>query len=459
MFSAKAVCRKIKQIIDMTPIWIKYLPAFVRRHLEGRHNLQQILVNTGWLFGDNILRVGVGLLVGVWLARYLGPAQFGMLSYAMAFIALFGAVANLGLNGIVVRDLVKDPGSANATLGTALVLQALGSVLAFALAVLTINFARPDDELTKFMIVVLGSVMVFKSTEVVKYWFESQVQSKYTVWVENGAFLLFAAVKVALILAHATLMAFVWSAFAEGALIAGGLLGVYAWRGGQLLAWQGHYQRAKILLKDSWPLIFSGLAVMIYMRIDQIMLGQMTDDNVVGLYSAAVRISEGLYFIPMAIVASTFPALMQIREKEKFTKRFQNIFDVMLLISLPAALVLSFFSENIIVFLFGQKYLPAAEILQIHAWVAVFAFLGVPSGRWYLYENLQLLALYRTVLGALINIAANYILIPTSGAIGAAYATLGSYFISNILFNLLTPETRPIFFMQAKSLVFSSFRS
>ena len=205
---------------------------------------------------------------------------------------------------------------------------------------IAISIARPDDELAKLMVAVLGFAMVFKATEVVKYWFESQVKSKYTIWVENGVFLVLAAIRVGLILAQASLLAFVWAAFAEGLLVAVGLLWVYVWRGGVLAVWRIRYSRANALLKDSWPLIFSGLAIMVYMRIDQIMLGQMLGDKAVGIYTAAVRISEVWYFIPMAIVASVFPSII-VSEKQSealYYQRLQKLYDLMVLLALVVAI-------------------------------------------------------------------------------------------------------------------------
>ena len=427
----------------MTPAWLKFLPATLRAKVEHRPNLQKALTNTSWLFGDKILRMGVGLLVGVWVARYLGPEQFGLMSYAMAIVALFGAVASLGLNGIVVRDLVKEPENAGETLGTALLLQVIGGLLAFSLAIFTISFARPNDNLAKLLVVVLGFVMVFKSSDVVRYWFESQVKSKYVVWLENGIFLVLAVVKVGLILTKASLMAFIWAAFAEGVLVAVGLLGVYAWRGGALSAWRIRYGRAKVLLKDSWPLILSGLAVMVYMRIDQVMLGQMLGDEAVGIYSAAVRISEVWYFIPMAIAASAFPSIIEAKKKSEvlYNQRIQKLYDLMVLLALAVAIPMTFLSGWAVVFLFGNEYLQAAPVLSISIWAGVSVALSAVHGKWLLTEGMQNYALLYTAIGCLINIVLNTYFIKKYGIVGAAYATVAAQTLPYFLL-LLTTKTR-----------------
>lgn len=403
--------------------------------------------------------MGVGVFVGVWIARYLGPAQFGLLNYATAFIALFTAIATLGLNGIVVRDLIVEPGKAPSTLGTAFALQIIGGLLAFGLAVACVGFLRPHEHLAKIMIVVLGAGMMFKATEVVKYWFEAKVQAKYGVWVENGAFLVFALVKVSLLVRGAQLMAFVWAAFAEGVLVAAGLLAVYVLNGQKLSIWRYRYKRAKGLLSDSWPLILSGLAVMVYMRVDQIMLGQMLGDEAVGIFSAAVRLSEIWYFIPVAICASVFPAIIEARRNsvELYYLRLKKLFELMVLMAVAVAIIMSFISDWVVNLLYGPGYQAAAPVLVIHIWTGIFVFLGVASSRWFIAENLQRYSFYRTLAGGIANVILNFILIPKYGVTGSAWATVISQAVASVFFNAANKETRIIFSMQIKAIIGISF--
>ena len=434
---------------------LKFLPVKLRRNLEQRSGLINILNNITWLFFDKFIRLGVGLLVGVWIARYLGPEQFGLLSYALAFVALFSAVANLGLNAIVVRDLVQDSASTDTTMGTSFLLSVFGGLLAFCLSLLAISYARPDDELAKFIVVLLSLLMVFKATDVVRYWFESQVQSKYVVWMENGLFLVFAAIKIVLIVAESPLLAFIWALFAEGLLVSTGLMIVYALQGGEIRAWRAQISRVKNLIKDSWPLILSGLAIMVYMRIDQIMLGQMLDDESVGIYSAAVKISEVWYFIPMTIVASVFPSIIEVKKQgeARYYQRLQKLSGLMLLLALAGAIPMTFLSAWITDLLFGNAYQLAGSVLAIHIWSGLFVFLGLASGEWFIIEGLQKYYFYRTILGAFVNIGLNFIMIPKFGIIGAAWATVVAQLCSNILFNIFNRKTRVIFFMQCKSIL------
>lgn len=412
-----------------------------------------VVANAGWLFADKIVRLAVGLVVWTWLARYLGPEQFGLFNYASAFVSLFAVVASLGLNSVVVRDLVKNPLEAEVTLGTAFILQLIGGAVAFGLAVFIIRIIRPDDRAAEAIVYVLGLAMVLKATEVVKYWFESKVQSKYSVWLENSAFVLFSGVRVMLMLVGASLVAFAWAVFAEGLVVAVGLLWVYGRCGGRLHFWRGQHVCAKALLRESWPLILSGLAVMLYMRIDQVMLGEISSVESVGIYSAAVRVSEVWYFVPMSIIASAFPRLLQTKiDDHAYRRRFQQLYNLMVALALGVAVPMTFLSGWIVVQMFGPMYEEAGSILSINIWAGVFVALGLASSQWLLIEGLEKVIFYRTLLGAIVNISANSALIPLFGATGAAIATVISYGIAVFSVHFWS-TTRIVSVMMTKALI------
>lgn len=429
-------------------MWL--IPQFIRRRIEHRPNLAKAVDNIGWLFADKVLRMGVGLFVGVLIARYLGPERFGLFCFAVAFTGLFGAIATMGLPEVVVRDIVRDPASAKKTLGTAGVLQLLGGVAGYLLVVGLILLIRPDDRQACIMVAILGAALIFKASDIAVYWFDSQVQSRYRVWAQHGVFLTLSCVKVILILQEATLIAFAWVVLAEAILVAIVLLFVMQMRGALLFSLQSSAHRAKSLLHDSWPLILSGLAVMVYLRIDQIMLGQMVGDESVGIYSAAVRLSEAWYFVPAAIVASVFPAIMEAKKTSEvlYNARFQKLYDLMVVVSVLVALPMTFLAGPLVVLLYGAEYADSGPVLTIHVWGAVFVFLGVASNKWFIAENKQFLSLQRTILGATTNIFLNFLLIPKYGAKGAAIATIFSQLMAAWLSDLLQPSTWRMFQMK-----------
>lgn len=423
----------------MKKYFLNLLPINLQQKIKSSIGLQEIILNTAWLFGDKILRMGVGVIVGIWVARYLGPDMFGLLNYANAFVALFGVLATFGLNSIVVRDLVKDKDNTNVTLGTAFVLQLCGGLLAYTLAALAIYFARPDDGLAGIVVMILGFSLVFRCIDTVRYWFESQVQSKYIVWTENGIFLFMALTQGVLVLVQAPFLAFVWVNLANVLLVSAGLIFVYTWRVGRLTSWVIDFQYAKALLKECWPLLLSGIAIMIYMRIDQIMLGQMLGNDAVGIYSVAIRMSEVWYFIPVAIVASVFPSIVNAKEKSKtlYKDRLQKLYDLMVLMGLSVAIPMTFVSDYLIFLLFGEEYSAAGIVLAIHIWAGIFVSLSVVNTKWLILDGFQKNIFYMALLGAVVNIVANWMLIPIFGIKGAALGTVISQFVSlfSVVFN------------------------
>jgi len=440
----------------MNLYWVRFLPPFVAQRLEGRQSLQKIIGNTGWLFADKIIRLGVGLFVGVWIARYLGPARYGILNYAQAFVSLFAVFATLGLDGIVIRDIVRNPSCRDETLGSAFLLKLSGGCLTMLLAVGSVCLLRPDDRLTWLLVTIIAAGTIFQAFDVVDFWFQSQVLSKFTVMARSAAFLVVACIKVALILQQAPLVAFALAGLVEIMLAAAGLIAACRVHGYRLPFRKGDLARAKELVRESWPLVLSGLAIIIYMQIDQVMLGQMVGDEAVGLYSAAIRLSEVWYFIPTAIVSSVFPAIVEAKASDSsvYAERIMKLFRLLVCIAYFIAIPLTFLAPFLVPALYGQGYLAAVPILAIHIWASLFVFLGVGQGPWNITEGYMKLSLQRTVVGAVMNVVLNLLLIPSYGGVGAAVATVISYAASGFLMNAFDKRTRPIFYFQVKALFF-----
>jgi PST family polysaccharide transporter len=420
--------------------------------------LRKILGNVGWLFIDRALRMGMGLFVGVWTARFLGPAHFGALNFALSFVALFGTLTTLGLDGIVIRELVHSPEDAPQLLGTSFTLRICGALLAVMLSLATLRIIQPNDQLAFLLVSILSLTLLFQSFDAIDFLFQSQVRSKITVWAKNGAFLITAALRVWLIHLRAPLWAFAIALTSETALGAVGLILGYRWSGGNLSSWQFHKRRALQLLQQSWPILFSGMAIMVYMRLDMVMLEMMRGSFAVGVYSAATRISEVWYFIPMAIVSSVSPSIMRVKnDPALLNSRLRKLFSLMTLIACVIGSIVALSSHFIIRILYSNSYSGAAPVLAVHVWASVFVFLGVAQSPWDLTKNLTKLALYRTVMGAIINVAMNLYLIPRYSALGAAIATVVSYSISGVFANIFSAQTRPIFYMQMRSFLPQKF--
>jgi PST family polysaccharide transporter len=416
--------------------------------------LRKIIGNMSWLMFDRIVRMGMGLFVGVWVARYLGPVEFGSLNFALAFVALFGTAATLGLEMIVVREVLHNSDDTHEILGTALALRISGGLLAIGLSIGLLRLIQPHDREGLLLVSILSLTLVFQAFDTIDSFFQSQVRSKITVWAKNSAFLVFAAIRVSLIHFRAPLWSFAAAYTGEIAMGAAGLALSYRLSGGKLLAWRAQKKRAIRLLQDSWPIIFSGMAIMVYMRLDMVMLKMMKGDFAVGLYSAATKISEVWYFIPMAIVSSVSPAIMRVKDDPKlFYGRLSKLFSLMTLMACIIGSIVAFSSPAIIRILYSNSFSGAAPVLAVHIWASVFVFLGVAQSPWDLSKNLLTLSLYRTTAGAIINVVMNLYLIPKYSAMGAAISTVVSYAIAGVFCNAFSAQTRPIFYMQLKSFI------
>lgn len=423
--------------------------------LKSRSGLRAVIANTGWLFADRILRMGASLVVGVWIARYLGAQQYGLFNYALAFVTLFTPIFTLGLDEIVVRHVIRESSNKEEILGTTFWLKFIGGVASVLLAVGSILFLGEREVLKISLIAILAITGIFRATDTVELWFQSQVQSKYAVIAKNIAFLLNTLFKVALILTKAPLLAFAWVTLAEFAMNAISLVIIYQFKGFSFWSWRWNLVVGKTLLKESLPLIFSGFAIMIFMKIDQIMLGQMIGDKEVGIYSAAVRISEIWYFIPGAIVTSVAPSIYAAKDKSEglYYQRIGQLLRLLTGISLAIAIPMTFLSDKIIILLFGSGYAGSGTILAVHIWTSIFVFMGLASSPWFIAEGLNHVSLGKTVFGAILNIVLNLLLIPKYAGLGAAIATIISQASAAFLCNAFDRRTQKIFQLQLRSLI------
>jgi PST family polysaccharide transporter len=436
---------------------MKALPSSVAHMLTQRPGVQKIIANTGWLFVDKFVSLVAGLLVGALVARYLGPAQYGIYNYAVAFVALFAPLVEVGLRDIIIRDVLRATEDKDEILGTGFGLQLAGGLLALVLAIGIGQITRPEDSLTRWLIAILAARFAFQALSYSPdYWFQSQVQSKYTVWARNIALVLVAVLKIGLVVSGAPLIAFAWAALCEVLVFTVALLAFHRLSGEILSVWRASFPRAKRLLKNSWPLLVSAFAITVYMKIGQVMLRNMVDEQALGLYAVAARLSELWYFIPVAIASSFYPVIVRSRDNHNgavYRKRIQLFYDIMAGISYAIVVPLVLLAPILVETLFGSDYSEAGPILRVQAWALLFVSLGVARGRWLMAEDMVRFSMLATILGALTNVALNFVLIPRYGGLGVAWATTISQAVSAYLSSLLSRRLWPVFSQLSLSLL------
>ncbi len=304
------------------------------------------------------------------------------------------------------------------------------------------------------MVMIIAGGMLFNIFEVGRFHSESQVKAKYNAMSSSASLIIASGFKLFLILSEADLFWFAVAYSIEMVIKSVGFIIFYQIKNKDIVKWKFDRKILSSLLKDSWALMLSGVAVMLYMRIDQIMLKEMLGASAVGQYSVAVKISEIWYFIPVVISSSLFPAIIDAKRKGKefYHKRLQQLYNFMSIIALSITIPIYIFSNKIIFLLFGENYLIASDVLQIHILSLLFVFWGQASGKWLITENYVKISMYRTIAGAVLNIILNIILIKYYNINGAAFATLFSYMLAGYIFDIFNKKTYIALKMKSKSL-------
>ena len=412
-----------------------------------KSKLQRVGSNVAWLVANRVITKGAGLLVIGFAARVLGEERYGILSYALLLVGMFHAVANMGLDGIVIRELVKAPHRSSEILGSSLALRLLGATLATSL-VGSVAALDPANQGLMPVFLLVGSLFFPQAFEVADLWFQKNIDSKFPVIARTVAVVLGASVKCLLLINHAPLVAFAGACLLEGVLNAAAVLIVYRLRGQHPTAWRFNAPLARAMLRDSWPLILSGLLIALYMRLEQVMVRSFLGYKSLGIYNTASQITEAWGFLPAFLLSSIYPVLVEERQRspERFQKRMQLVFDLLTGLGYAVALGVATLAPILIPALFGDRYLNAIPVLVIQSLGAPIFFSGAVRAQFFLFENINIYHTLTASLGIALNITLAILLIPILGLPGAAVAgffgALLAGFGSSWLFKPLRPCAR-----------------
>lgn len=429
------------------------IPNKIRSKFTNRPVLQKIMKNITWLTFERFLELAVALTVGIWVARYLGPSDYGLLSFAIAFTTLFVPFISFGLDDVLKRELVNNPKKSNIFLGTVFRLKFFLSIFFSLIMIFLISLISPGNYVLFFMIIIFAIGKIINSFSTLEKYFSSTIESEKKVKSNSIALIFSNILKVFFVLFNFSVVWFVFSAFINTVLRNLFQIFYYLKDGQSLLKWKFDFGLAKKLLSKSWPLMFSAIFAILYLRIDQIMIGLMLGDYELGVYSVAVKISEIGFFLPGVIAGSLFPAILASRKKSKklYFARLQKMFDIFTWVPFFIIIPIFFLSNFIIIFLYGVEFFSAGTVLAILIWALLAIFIRAGVDNYIVFEELYKIKLYYSLMGAIVNIVANIILIPMYGIIGAAIATIISYFFVAYISNLFFKETRKIFWMQIKA--------
>ena len=414
----------------------------------------KVFRNLYWAVLGKVVTLLGGLFVGILVARYLGPEQYGLMSYVISYVSLFQIFASFGMEGIEVREMSKDGVDVNLILGTVFRIKLILAIITVILVIGTALIFETSS-FTIFLIVIYSFSIILNRFSVIRSYFTAIVWNEYIVKTEISRTILGAIIKIILLLCKAPLWTFVVASVFDIVLLSAGYILAYQTKIAPMSLWKYDRNIAKYFLKQSFPLMLSGAAVVIYQRIDQVMIGNMIDKEAVGQFSVATRFVEVLIFVPTIIAQTITPVLVKLwnqSDKNLYKQRVQLFMNVTIWGCLLLALFVFIFSDKLIIYTFGREYIPAIALLQVMVFKTFGIALAATSGQIIVIEELQKYAVIRNILGCFTCIGLNLLMIPILGVIGAAYVSIIATIVSGCLSHLFIPQYRSLFYMQIKAI-------
>lgn len=422
---------------------IKRVSRAIRNFLNAP-NFKKYFVNVFWLVSEKVFSLGISLVTGIYVARYLQPEGFGMLNYAISFVAIFASFSHLGIDNILVRELARSPERRHEILGTCYMLKSVGSLTLFTVVSIILIFFVDNEPTTNTLIVIIASAEVFKAFDVVQSFYASKVQAKRFVTVQIIVNLVGNLLKILLIFLDAPIVWFAvvtaLNSFGNGV----GFVFTYWKLEESPLNWVFRKAVAIMFIREAWPITLQGFALHTQARIDQVMLGNLMNNYEVGQYSVAMRFIEIFSFIPVLLVNNFAPAVTKAKatSQDLYYERIVNFYRLMFILFLVTAVPIFLFGNQVITLLYGVEYRAAGYLFSLFSIRLLFTNLGTAKTLFVVNESLFRNSLLNAMVGAVVNITVNYFLIPIYGSIGALIATVVSFSVSAFGVDLFFKRTR-----------------
>ena len=428
--------------------------SHITRRLQLSDTKQVIMRNLFWAVLGKVVQLISGLIVGIIIARYLGPERYGLMNYVISYVFLFQTFAIFGLDQIEIREEARGEQPYQKIIGTAFGLKVMFSILFMAIVSLT-SWLTDADGYTTLLVAIYSLTIVLNSFGVIRNYFFAIVQNEYVVKSEIARTAVGIIIKLLLLASHANLTWFIVAYAFDGVLLSTGYLVAYRAKVGSVREWTFSSRYARFLLKESFPLLLTSAAVIVYQRIDQVMIGQMIDKEAVGFFAVASRFVEVLLFIPMMLTQTITPLLVKAREESQalYEQKAQQFMNLSVWLSLLASALTACLAYWLVTLTFGQAYLPAVAVLQVMAFKAAATALSSTAGAMLVTEGLQRLAIFRDGLGCLVCVVFNYLLLPRYGIIAAAFVAIASTVAAGYLADAVIPAYRHLFVRQTRTLL------
>lgn len=426
--------------------------------MDNKFSFKKIFGNSMWQISEKIITMVLSVLVTSLVARYLGTEKYGYANYIISVVMLFTAFSTLGMEKITINDIVKNNYSQSKIIGTSFIIRLIGGIVLTIISQIALLILTNGEKEAQILGIILGSCMIFKAFEVIEYYLQAKMKLKVSSIIRFITAIIVSIARILVVFLDAGIIGFIFTYLID-AVVAGILFYIY-YKNKNKDKLEISKEYAKDLLSRCWYIAIAGLMTTIYMRIDQVMLGSMLANKTEnGIYSAAARIAEMWYFVPLAIIASFQPIIIKYKANKdeiEYKKNMQKLYDIVAIIGIVFGILITAFGGIAINILYGSEYASATNVLSISVWAGLFATLGSARSVWLVAENKQKYTLVYTGVGCIVNIILNSIFIPNIGAIGAAIATLIAQFVANVVSLLFFKETRESSIMIIKSILVNS---
>ena len=396
-------------------------------------NKLSVIKNAGWIISAQVAKSVLGLIISMITARYLGPANYGVINYAASLVAFVTPVMYLGLSNVLVQEVVNNPEGSGEILGTSIIMSVLSSICCIAGIIAFTLIANKNETETIIVCALYSGLLLFQAMDLIQYWFQAKLLSKYTSVVSLAAYVIISVYKIYLLVTQKSIEWFAVSNAFDYMIISAGLLMIYKKISGEKLRFS--LKTAKRLFSKSRHYIVSSLMVTIFAQTDRIMIKIMMGNEYTGYYSAAVACAGMTSFVFSAIIDSMRPTIFESKKVSNagFELNMIRLYAIIIYLSLLQCVVITLFSKLIITIIYGSQYMQSVNALRIVVWYTTFAYLGSVRNIWILSENKQKYLWIINLCGALMNVILNYILIPVYGICGAAVASLITQIFTNVI--------------------------
>ncbi len=406
------------------------------------HVGNKVVKNATWIVMCHVAQAVINLIVNMLTARYLGPSNYGLISYAASIVAFVVPIMQLGFNAILVQELISKPEKEGETLGTAILLNIASAFVSIGLILLFVFTVNHNETETIIVCGLYSICLVFQAVQIIQYWFQAKLLSKYTAVTSLIVYSIVAGYRVVLLITQKSIYWFAISQALDFLLISAVLLVIYKKLHGQKLSFS--IKRGKEMLSVGRYYIVSAMMVTIFAQTDKIMLKMMIDDAATGLYSVAITCAGMTSFVFAAIIDSFRPVIVKnkLSNQQTFENNMSCLYAIIIYFSLIQSLIVSLFADVIIKLFYGIAYMEAADILRLVVWYTTFSYLGAVRNVWILAEGKEKYLWIINFTGAMANVALNLIFIPIWGTLGAAFASLITQIFTNVVLGFIIKPIR-----------------